>query len=77
MGTVAQNMGDILHYQVVSLPWKYATQVLEKNHTGMISIQQIAKDPLFRGALVPSSVSRTNNTKFITNTLVLSEFVHI
>ena len=36
----------------------------------MISIQQIAKDPLFSGALVPSSVLRTNNTKAITNTLV-------
>jgi len=70
MGTVAQNMVDILHYQVVSLPSEYATQVLDKNHTGMISIKQIAKDYLFKTALVPSSVSRTNNTKAITNALV-------
>jgi uncharacterized protein len=42
MGTVAQNLGDIEHYQVVYLPSEYATQVLDKNHTGMISIQQIA-----------------------------------
>src|SRR6266511_3078693 len=36
----------------------------------MISIKQIAKDYLFKTALVPSSVSRTNNTKAITNALV-------
>jgi hypothetical protein len=72
MGIVAQNEGDILHYQVVSLASEYATQVLDKNHTGMISIQQIAKDPFFRiyAPLVPSSVLRTNNTKVITNALV-------
>jgi pimeloyl-ACP methyl ester carboxylesterase len=47
MGTVAQNLiRDILRHQVVDLPSEYATQVLDKNHTGLISIQQIAKDPL-------------------------------
>ena len=47
MGTVAQNMEkDIMYYQAVNLPLQYATQVLDKNHTGLISIQQIAKDPL-------------------------------
>ncbi len=74
MGTVAQNLRDLLHYQEVSLPSEYATQVLDKNHTGLISIQQIAKDPVLRHLLVPSSVLltflRTNNTKVITNALV-------
>jgi pimeloyl-ACP methyl ester carboxylesterase len=74
MGTPAQNLRDLLHYQAVSLPSEYATQVLDKNHTGMISIQQIAKDPVLRNLLVPSSVLltflRTNNTKVITNDLV-------
>jgi hypothetical protein len=45
MGTVAQNLiRDILRYQVVDLPSEYVTQVLDKNHTGLISIQQITKD---------------------------------
>jgi uncharacterized protein len=74
MGTVAQNARDLFQYQGVSLPSQYATQVLDKNHTGLISIQQIAKDPLLRHLLVPSSVMltylRTNNTKVITNALV-------
>ena len=74
MGTVAQNARDLFQYQGVFLPLQYATQVLDKNHNGLISIQQIAKDPLLRHLLVPSSVMltflRTNNTKVITNALV-------
>jgi hypothetical protein len=42
---------------------------LDKNHTGLISIQQLATDHLLKNLLVPSSVLRTNNTKDITNTL--------
>jgi pimeloyl-ACP methyl ester carboxylesterase len=74
MGTPAQNLRDLLNYQTVVLPLQYATQALDKNHTGLISIQQISKDPVLRNLLVPSSVMltflRTNNTKVITNALV-------
>jgi pimeloyl-ACP methyl ester carboxylesterase len=42
MGTVAQNLRNIIVYQYVSLPIEYATHVLNKNHTGLISIGQIA-----------------------------------
>jgi hypothetical protein len=45
MGTVAKNGRDLVRYQAVSVPSEYATQVLDKNHTGLISIQQISKDP--------------------------------
>ena len=49
MGTVAQNLiRDTLRNQVVDLNLEYARQVLDKNHTGQISIQQIPNDPLFR-----------------------------
>jgi uncharacterized protein len=78
IGTVASNVRDLVHYQAVDLPTEYATQVLDKNHTGLISIQQISKDPfrysLVLNLLVPSSVVhtflRTNNTKVITNFLL-------
>jgi pimeloyl-ACP methyl ester carboxylesterase len=73
MGIVASNIRDLVHYQRVSLPSEYATQVLDKNHTGLISIQQIAKDHVLRQLLVPSSVMltflRNNNTKVISNAL--------
>jgi uncharacterized protein len=78
MGTVAQNLQDIIYYQYVFLPSEYATQVLDKNHTGLISIQQISKDPfrysVLLNLLVPSSVLytflRTHDTKVISNALV-------
>ena len=74
MGTVAQNLRDIGYPQYVNLPLEYATQVLDKNHTGSISIQQISKDPFMQTLLVPSSVlytfSRTHDTKVISNALV-------
>ena len=45
-------------------------QVLDKNHTGLISIQQIAKDPYLLGFLpLPHSLIRDNNTKAIYTTL--------
>jgi uncharacterized protein len=77
MGTVAQNLRDIVYYQYVNLPLVYTTQVLDKNHTGLISIQQISKNPLYSSLLnllVPSSVLhtflRTHDTSVISNAVV-------
>ena len=70
MGTLAQNpVKDLYYYQVVISPLEYAKQVLDKNHTGLISIQQLATDPLLRKFLVPLSVLSTNNTEDITKAL--------
>ncbi len=66
MGTVAQNVEkDLLYYQGVNLPLRYATQVLDKNHTGFVSIQQMAKVPLPFKFIVPTYAVLTNNTKVI------------
>jgi hypothetical protein len=70
MAVLAQNpTKEVEYYQDVSLPLEYASQVLDRNHTGSISIQQIANDPLLRQFLVPSSVMLTNNTEAIATTL--------
>jgi hypothetical protein len=75
MGPPAQNLRDLLHYQSVLLPLEYTTQVLDKNHTALISIQQIAKDPVLRNMLVQPHILltflRTNNTKVITKALAI------
>ena len=69
IGTVAQNLiRDIWRYQVVDLN-SDMRQVLDKNHTGLISIGQIAKDPSLGHYLVSSSLLDNNNTKFIINNL--------
>jgi len=75
MGVLAQNPVKVVeYYQDVSLPLEYAIQVLDINHTGSISIQQIADDPFLREDLVPGSVMRTffltNDTKVISDALV-------
>jgi pimeloyl-ACP methyl ester carboxylesterase len=57
MGAVAQNLRDLAYYQVVSVPLQYSTQVLDKNHTGLISVQQISKAPvLLLNLPVPKSL---------------------
>jgi uncharacterized protein len=48
MASVAQNVVDLLHYQMVDNDLAYAQQVLDRNHTGSFSIQEaIINDPLF------------------------------
>ncbi|MGA6923704.1 MAG: alpha/beta fold hydrolase [Nitrososphaeraceae archaeon] len=69
MGTVAQNGLDLENYQDVVLPVEYATQVLDKNHTGLISIQQVAKDPILLPILLPKPLLIANDTEAISSTL--------
>jgi uncharacterized protein len=69
MGILAQNPRVSEYNLDVSIPSEYATKVLDKNHTGSISVQQIATDPLLRNLLFPSSILPTNNTQDITNTI--------
>jgi alpha-beta hydrolase superfamily lysophospholipase len=48
MASVAQNIVDLLHFQMVDNDLVYAQQVLDRNHTGSFSIHEaIINDPLF------------------------------
>jgi dienelactone hydrolase len=71
MATLAQNPVNIVEYATdVSLPLEYVTQVLDKNHTGLISIQQMAKDPVLLKFLPLShSLFRDNNTEAMTTAI--------
>jgi len=42
MGTVAQNLSDILHFQDVDEPLLLAKQVLDRNHDGILSLSEVA-----------------------------------
>jgi len=46
MRTLAQNLKEIDNYQVM-LPALYAQKVLDHNNTGLISLQEASKDPVF------------------------------
>jgi uncharacterized protein len=45
MGVGAQNLIDIMHFQVVDNPLLYAHQVLDKNHSRSFSVQQPIEIP--------------------------------
>jgi alpha-beta hydrolase superfamily lysophospholipase len=48
LASVAQNIVDLLHFQMVDNDLAYANQVLDRNHTGSFSIHEaIINDPLF------------------------------
>ncbi len=47
MGTLAQNMTDILNFQTVTLPFQYAKEVLDRNGNGSLSLQEASKDLVF------------------------------
>jgi hypothetical protein len=51
MGAFAQNMSDLLHFQVVTLPILYAQKVLDKNHNGLLSVQEASKDVTFQSII--------------------------
>jgi uncharacterized protein len=62
MGAVAQNLiKDILYYQVVDIRFNYASEVLDVNHTGFVSIDQMTSDPLLDDVVINSSLSNTHN----------------
>jgi hypothetical protein len=48
MGAVAQNLFDIIHYQIVDNPLEYTRQVLDSNHTGSFTVESAMKDPFGR-----------------------------
>jgi hypothetical protein len=48
---------------------EYAHQVLDKNHTGLISIQQIANDHILLPLLLPRPILNANDTEAVFNTL--------
>ena len=51
LGTVAQNISEILDYQIVHIPMIYAKQVLDKNNNGLLSIQEASEDLTFQGII--------------------------
>jgi uncharacterized protein len=64
MGSAATTMADLAHYQKVGIVLEYMHQVLDKNGTGSISVEEAIQDPLVGRFVVVNFVNDTT-TEFI------------
>jgi uncharacterized protein len=64
MGSAATTMADLAYYQKVGIVLEYMHQVLDKNGTGSISIEEAIQDPLV-GRFVVASFGNDTSTEFI------------
>ena len=64
MGSAATTMADLAHYQKVGIVLEYMHQVLDKNGTGSISVEEAIQDPLVGRFVVANFVNDTT-TEFI------------
>jgi uncharacterized protein len=64
MAPVAEKWTDIIYFQEVAKPLLYAENILDKAHTGQLSVEEASKDPIFQtlvdGNLTQLLLSQTN-----------------
>jgi alpha-beta hydrolase superfamily lysophospholipase len=71
MAALAQNMSEILYFQTVTLPISYAQKVLDKNHNGLLSVQEASKDVTFQ-RLIGGNISLVLTQNLPNGTKVLN-----
>jgi uncharacterized protein len=59
MGAAAQNLRELVYFQIVKRPVLYAQQVLDHDHNGLISVQEASENPTFSSLVQPLSEIRT------------------
>jgi alpha-beta hydrolase superfamily lysophospholipase len=64
MGSAATSMADLAYYQKVGIVLEYMDQILDKNGTGSISVQEAIQDPLV-GRFVVANFGNDTATEFI------------
>jgi predicted esterase len=69
MGSVAQNMGALFYLQNVETPLRYAKEVLDHNHDGLLSVQEASENPVFSGMVGNITLLLTQNTIYANGTL--------
>ena len=73
MGSVAEKWRDIIYFQEVAYPVLYAETVLDKGHTGQLSVEEASRDPILQklvgGNLTQLLLTKTNVTDNRNDTL--------
>jgi hypothetical protein len=66
MSPVAEKWSDMIYRQEVAYPLRYAESVLDKAHTGQLSVEEASGDPIFQelvgGNLTQLLLTQTNST---------------
>jgi predicted esterase len=65
MGSAATTMADLAYYQKVGIVLEYMHQVLDKNGTGSISVEEAIQDPLVGRFVVANFGNDTATTELI------------
>ena len=72
MGALAQNMSEILYFQTITLPISYAQKVLDKNHNGLLSLQEASRDVTFQ-RLIGENISLILTQNLPNGTRILNQ----
>jgi pimeloyl-ACP methyl ester carboxylesterase len=51
MGAAANNTRDLVYFREITVPLLYAQKVLDHNHNGLLSVQEVSKNPVFNSLI--------------------------
>ena len=72
MGALAENLREIGYTQAMD-PVRYAQQVLDHDHSGLISLQEASEDPVFRSLVGNLTLFATQNISSVNGTTKLMD----
>ena len=75
MGSVAQNLRELLYFQTVTKPVLYVQQVLDNDHNGLISVKEASEDLIFRSLVGNLTLAITQDIPTTTNGTVTTELL--
>ena len=67
MGSVAQNLRELLYFQTVTNPVLYVQQVLDHDHNGLLSVQEMSDSPYFNSIVGSLTLAPTQNIPIAAN----------
>jgi uncharacterized protein len=76
MGSVAQNLRDLLYFQTVTKWVLYVQQVLDHDHNGLLSVQEMSDSPFFNSLVGSLTLALTQNIPIAANGTVPAQLLN-
>ncbi len=76
MGSVAQNLRELLYFQTVTKSVLYVQQVLDHDHNGLLSVQEMSDSPFFNSLVGSLTLALTQNIPIAANETVTAELLN-